>query len=161
MFNISDNYLQYLTPCDGYVSQPQSPVIVVVSSRFTAEGEKRKEKKKKNRGDKWWTLNDCFFFSSSTLSFIAVLCVQWHPTDSHTQMHTCLTGVTDEAGRLSRQLRLGVIACDVTLTWFTLWALWARTSEVHTQNRAEQERCTVQKMYSRKYNVPHVWLAGS
>lgn len=26
-----------LTPCDGYVSQPQSPEIVVVSSRFTAK----------------------------------------------------------------------------------------------------------------------------
>lgn len=28
-----------LTPCDGYVCQPQSPVIVVVSSRFTADRE--------------------------------------------------------------------------------------------------------------------------
>lgn len=37
-----------LTPCDGYVSQPQSPVIVVVSSRFTAE----KEHNNNNRAGK-------------------------------------------------------------------------------------------------------------
>lgn len=32
-----------LTPCDGYVSQPQSPVIVVVSNRLTAEKEKQQQ----------------------------------------------------------------------------------------------------------------------
>lgn len=42
-----------LTPCDGYVSQPQSPVIVVVSRRFTAGKEQDN-----NEGGKPWTLND-------------------------------------------------------------------------------------------------------
>lgn len=114
-----------LTPCDGYVSQPQSPVIVVVSSRFTA-------KKEQNNRDKWWTLNDLFFPSSHIH-----LVLHHHPwcalaaRQSHTHTPVWQVWLMRRDGRHGNS-EPGVTACDVTLTCFNLGA---GTSAVQAQNR--------------------------
>lgn len=85
-----------LTPCDGYVIQPQSPVTVVVSSRFTGERERER---------------------TQTTEQVSILAMTSHPScpsspflcalapDSRIHVHR--TGVTDDVGRSSRQLWVG------------------------------------------------------
>lgn len=110
-------------------------------------------KNNNNRGGKWWTLNDCFsHFPPSILSFITILCVHWHPTDSRTYTHTpvWLVWLMRRDGRHGNS-EPGVTVCDVTLTWFTLRA-------VQAQNRTGNKTFTV-KFAAWNSSGPQCWLA--
>ena len=130
------NYILNLTPCDGYVSQPQSPVMVVVSSRFTVKIEQNND-----RG-KWWTLNDCFSRPPpSILSVTIILCASWHSTESRRYTHTTVWQVWLMRQDFSHSnSEPGVTVWDVTLTWFTLGALGGKTLVVRAQNRTGNKR---------------------
>ncbi len=75
-------------------------------------------KNKTTTGGKWWTLN--VFFLSSPIHPVLhhhPLCALALDRVAHIHTYTCLTGVTDEAGRLSRQLWAGChsVRCHLDL----------------------------------------------